>query len=163
MRIALSGLLLCVSAFAAKPLPKVKKPVLTAEQRAAQSMMKSMSLRDRVAQLVIAECYGDVPSRKSPEYEKYRRWVHDLHIGGLIVINRVENGLVRNAEPHAFAVFLNQMQKLAKTPLIVGADFERGASMRISDSPRFPYSMAFAAARDIESSRYEGLETAREA
>ena len=65
--------------------------------------------------------------------KKYRHWVRDLRIGGLIVNNKVQNGLVRNAESHAFALFLNQMQKLAKTPLIVGADFERGASMRVTD------------------------------
>jgi beta-N-acetylhexosaminidase len=159
---ALAALLLTVAAYAARPIAKPKKP-LTAEQRAAQSIMKPMSLRDRVAQLVIGVCYGDVPSRKSPEYEKYRHWVHDLHIGGLIVNNRVQNGLVRNAEPHAFALFLNQMQKMAKTPLIVGADFERGASMRVTAGARFPYNMAYSAAHDIEASHYEGLETAREA
>jgi beta-N-acetylhexosaminidase len=155
--------LMCIAAYAAKPVVKPKKSTLTPDQKAAQSVLKSMSLRDRVAQLVIVECYGDVPSRKSPDYEKYRRWVRDLHVGGLIVINRVENGVARNAEPHAFAVFVNQMQKLAKTPLIVGADFERAASMRISNSPKFPYNMAYAAARDVEASKYEGLETAREA
>jgi beta-N-acetylhexosaminidase len=148
--------------YAAKPAAKPKKP-LTAEQKSAQSMLKSMSLRERVAQLVIGVAYGDVPSRKSAEYEKFRHWVHDLHIGGLIVNNRVQNGLVRNAEPHAFALFLNQMQKLAKTPLIVGADFERGAAMRVSAGAKFPQNMAYGAAQDIEASRYEGLQTAREA
>jgi len=159
---AWAALVLCCAAWGAKPA-KVKHPALNAEQRAAQGMMRSMSLRDKVAQLVIGVCYGDVPSRKSPEYEKYRHWVRDLRIGGLIVNNKVQNGLVRNAESHAFALFLNQMQKLAKTPLIVGADFERGASMRVTDGPKFPYNMAISAGRDVEASRFEGLETAREA
>jgi beta-N-acetylhexosaminidase len=75
----------------------------------------------------------------------------------------VQNGLVRNAEPHAMALFLNQMQKLAKTPLIVGADFERGASMRVSAGARFPYNMAIGAAGDLNFARYEGMATAREA
>jgi beta-N-acetylhexosaminidase len=160
---AVATFLLAISAFGAKPSAKPKKPPLTAEQKAAQSLMKSMSLRDRVAQLVIGVAYGDVPSRRSKEYEKYRHWVRDLKIGGLIVNNHVQNGITRNAEPHAFALFLNQMQKLAKTPLIVGADFERGASMRVSDGPLFPYSMAIGAARDPQAARYEGAETAREA
>ena len=50
----------------------------------------------------------------------------------MIVINRVVSGTVRNAEPYAMAAFLNRMQRLAKIPLIVGGDFERGASMRVS-------------------------------
>ena len=160
---AVLALLACGTAWAAKPAAKPKRAPLTAEQRAAQALLRSMSLHDRVAQMVIGVCYGDVPSRQSKEYEKYRHWVHDLRIGGLIVNNRVQNGLVRNAEPHAFALFLNQMQKLAKTPLIVGADFERGASMRVTDGPRFPYNMAIGAAGDVEAARYEGMETAREA
>lgn len=163
MRFLSAALAVSLAAYAAKPPAKTKKPLLTAEQRAAQSIMRSMSLRDRVAQLVMGVAYGDLPNRKSAEYEKFRHWVRDLHIGGLIVNNHVQNGLVRTVEPHAFALFLNQMQKMAKTPLIVGADFERGASMRVSDGAKFPQNMAYGAAGDLEASRYEGLQTAREA
>src|SRR5216684_4476526 len=143
---ALLALTACAAALAATKAPKPKKPVLTPDQRAAQSLMKSLSLHDKVAQMVIGVCYGDAPSRKSAEYRRFQHWVRDLHIGGLIVNNHVQNGLVRNAEPHAMALFLNQMQKQAKTPLIVGGDFERGVSMRVSAG-----------------SRFEGLTTAQEA
>ncbi len=142
---------------------KPKAPPLTAEQRATQGQMKAMSLRDKVAQLVIVNANGDVYSTKSPDYEKYRHWVADLHVGGIIINNASQNGLVRNAEPHALAVFLNQMQKLAKTPLLVGSDFERAASMRVTGGTRFPHSMAFGAANDLAATKFEGLTTAREA
>jgi beta-N-acetylhexosaminidase len=134
-----------------------------AEQKSAQSILKSMTLRDRVAQLVMGISYGDVPGPGSPEYEKFRHWIKDLHIGGLLVINHVQYGLLRLAEPHAMALALNQMQKMSKVPLLVGGDFERGASMRVSDTTKFPFSMAYGAARDLEATRYEGLITAREA
>jgi beta-N-acetylhexosaminidase len=160
---AVLALNLSLAAFGAKPAVKSRPAQLTPDQRSAQSMIQSLSLRDKVAQLVIGVCYGDAPGAKSPEYQKYRHWVLDLHIGGFIVNNRVQNGLVRNAEPHAMAVFLNQMQRLSRVPLLVGADFERGSSMRVSAGARFPYNMAFSAARDIEASRYEGLVTARQA
>ncbi len=161
---ALLTLLLGVYAIAAtKAPPKAKKAPLTAEQRAAQSIMKSMSLRDRVAQLIVATCYGDAPATKSPEYQKYRHWVRDLHIGGLIIANRIDHGAIRNAEPHAMALFLNQMQKMSRTPLVIAADLERGASMRVSGSAQFPYNMAYGAGRDLDAVRYEGLATAREA
>ena len=159
--------------FATTAAPPVKAPAtkllktaparVPADVRAAQAVVKRMTLAEQAAQLVIAVCNGDVYSLKSPEYERYRRLVRDVHIGGLIVNNSVQYGLVRYAEPHALAVFLNQMQKLAKTPLIVGSDFERAASMRVSGGARFPYSMAFGAAGDIEAVRYEGLVAAREA
>jgi beta-N-acetylhexosaminidase len=161
---AAAAFLLGVAAIAAtKPTVKRKKPALTADQRAAQSIMKSMSLRDRVAQLIVGTCYGDAPATKSPEYQKYRHWVHDLRIGGFIVANRIDHGAIRNAEPHAMALFLNQMQKMSKTPLLIAADLERGASMRVSGGAQFPYNMAYGASRDLDATRYEGLATAREA
>ena len=143
---------------AAKPAPKA-----TAEQRAAQGMLRSLSLRDRVGQLVMGAYYGDAPSARSKELIKVRHWVRDLHIGGFIMVNRVQNGLARTAEPHPLALFFNQMQKMSKTPLLIGADFERGSSMRVSDTVRYPFNMAYAAARDVDASRAEGLATAREA
>jgi beta-N-acetylhexosaminidase len=156
--------LVCAAAIAATKAPvKTKKPALTPDQRAAQSIMKSMSLHDRIAQLIVGTCYGDAPATKSPEYVKYRHWVRDLHIGGFIVANRVDHGAVRNAEPHAMALFLNQMQKMSKTPLLVAADLERGASMRVIGGAQFPYNMAYGAGRDLDATRYEGLATAREA
>ena len=129
----LVAFLFALPAFAATPKAAKPKPApLTAEQRSAQALMKPMSLRDRVAQLVIVVADGDVYSTKSPDYEKYRHLVADLRVGGIIINNASQNGLVRNAEPHALALFLNQMQRLARTPLLVASDFERAASMRVT-------------------------------
>jgi len=147
----------------AKKLLKAAPPPLSADMRAAQALVRRMSIAEQAAQLVIVVCNGDVYSLKSPEYERYRHLVKDVHIGGLIVNNAVQYGLVRYAEPHSLAVFLNQMQRLAKTPLIVGSDFERSASMRVSGGARFPYNMAFGAAGDVDAVRYEGTVAAREA
>jgi len=160
--VALALLLGLPEATPAPKPPKIDKKVAS-ERKTAQSILKSLSLRDRVAQLVVGISYGDVPSTKSPEYDMFHHWIKDLHIGGLIVINRVQYGLVRYAEPHAMALFLNQMQRLSKVPLLMAADFERGASMRVSDSTKFPFAMAYGAARDLEETRYAGMITAREA
>jgi len=126
-------------------------------------MLKPLSLRDRVAQLVIGVAYADPVHSKSRDFQKWTHWVRDLHIGGLIINNTVQNGQVRPAEAYAMAVLLNRMQKLAKIPLLVGGDFERGASMRVGDSVKFPFNMAYGAAGDVEASRLEGLQAAREA
>lgn len=129
----------------------------------AQQWMRAMSLTDKVAQLISMPCYGENPGTRSQDFRKFRHWVRDLHVGGLIVVNRVVNGNVRNADPYALAVFLNKMQRFARIPLIVSSDFERGASMRIANTTRFPHDMAFGAARDYEGSKFEGAATAREA
>jgi len=150
---------------AADPAPKPPKldPKIAAERRAAQSLLKSLSLRDRVGQLVVAISYGNVPSTQSTEYMQFRHWIRDLHIGGIIVINHVQYGLLRYIDPHVMALSLNNLQKMSKIPLIIGADFERGASMRVSDTTKFPYAMAYGAARDLDATRVAGLITAREA
>jgi beta-N-acetylhexosaminidase len=166
MRLVILFALVSLLAQGAKPVVKpAPKPAskLTADQRTAQSILKSLNLHDRVAQLVIGAYYGDAPGPRSREFTQFRHWVKDLHISGLIMVNRVQYGLARNAQPHATALFFNQMQKLSKTPLLIGADFERGSSMRVSDTIRYPFNMAFAAARDVDASRKEGLATAREA
>src|SRR5947209_5887125 len=131
--------------------------------RVAAQWLQSLSLRDRAAQLILMPSFGEAPSRSSNDYKKFRHWIRDLHIGGIIVNNRVVSGQVRNAEPHTMALFLNQMQRMSRLPLIVGADFERGASMRVSDTVRFPYNMAYGAANDLEETRFLGAETARQA
>ncbi len=78
-------------------------------------------MRDKVAQLVIGVTNGDVFSTQSDDYKKYRHWVRDLHIGGFIVNNDVEFGSARNANPYAMSVFLNQMQRMSKLPLLIGS------------------------------------------
>ena len=125
--------------------------------------MKSMTLREKVEQLVIMPIYGEATHTRSANFKKYMHFVRDLHVGGVIVTGHSVNGSVRNAEPYAMAALLNRLQKAAKVPLVVGADFERGASMRVNSTAPWPYNMAFAAAKDLASANYEGLETAREA
>ncbi len=107
--------------------------------------------------------YGDAPNPKSAEFRSLASLVAEQRIGGLIVLNRVRDGVVERADPYQMAAFLNRMQRLARVPLIVGGDFERGASMRMTSTAPFPHAMAYAAAGDLEAVRRLGRATAREA
>ena len=100
---------------------------------------------------------------RSAEFRKYQHLIRDLHVGGVIVTGHSLNGGMRNAEPYAMAALLNRLQKLARTPLFVAADFERGASMRVNSTTAWPYSMAFGAAQDLAAVTEEGADTARDA
>ena len=124
--------------------------------------MSGLSVREKAAQLIMAPFYGEAPNTRSKAYREYVALVRDLQVGGLILLNRVQGGAAVKAEPYATGVFLNRMQRLAGIPLLVGADFERGASMRVSGTPQFPHAMAFGAADDLESTRALGRATARE-
>ena len=98
--------------------------------------------------------YGDAPNTRSKAWRDFLHLVRDTKVGGLILLNRVSNGIVRNAEPYETAAFINRMQRISKTPLMVGGDFERGASMRIASTTKFPHLMAFGAAGDVNASRH---------
>ena len=127
------------------------------------SLLNGLSLHDRIAQLIVVRGYGDFPVPTDAEYRRFVRWIRDDHVGGFIVAGRIRNGNVIPAQPFEMVAFLNHMQRLAKIPLLVGSDFERGASMRVAETARFPYLMAFGAARDLNAMRELGAATAREA
>ena len=130
----------------------------------AKAVIRSLTLRQKIAQLIVVTSYGEVPRNGSSEAVRLHHAVAELGVGGLIVINRVDRyGVVQSAQPYEMITSLNGMQKMARLPLIVGGDFERGASMRVANTTKYPHNMAFNAAGDLESTRELGAATAREA
>ena len=106
--------------------------------------------------------YGEAPNTNSRKYRQFLRLVQEERVGGLILVNRSDGHGIQRAEPYALAAFLNRMQRMAKIPLLVGGDFERGASMRVNGTTLFPHAMAFAAAGDLAATKYCGEITARD-
>jgi beta-N-acetylhexosaminidase len=139
---------------AKKSRPAEKAPIV-------RRWLSSMTLSQKVAQLVMIPFSGEAPNTRSRQYRQFIRLVRDERVGGLILINRTNRG-IRHAEPYALAAFLNRMQRLAKIPLIVAGDFERGASMRVDSTTLFPHAMAFAAGGDPQATKYSGEITARD-
>ena len=156
--------LLALVAFASTPVkPPVKPPVPIKVSATVRRWMKGMTLREEVAQLVFIEFHGGAQNTRSRDYQKFVRLIHDTNVGGLILTNATNGRAVQKAEPYALAAFLNRMQRIARVPLMVGADFERGASMRVSGTTAFPHAMAFGATGDPSLTRFEGEVPAREA
>ncbi|HUJ21446.1 MAG TPA: glycoside hydrolase family 3 N-terminal domain-containing protein [Bryobacteraceae bacterium] len=131
-------------------------------QKSVNRWLKSLSLHDKAAQLVMIPFTGYSLSSHTREYRKFVHLIRDVHVGGLILVNVAQGRLVQRAEPHEMAAFLNRMQRMSRLPLLVSGDFERGASMRVNGTTVFPHAMAFAAAGDPALTRYEGEVTARE-
>ncbi len=157
------GLCIPIASAAATHAKTPAKPADKTAPASVRQWTRSMTLRDKVAQLIIMPIYGEPANTRSAEFRKYQHYIRDLRVGGVIVTGHSLNGGVRNAEPYAMAALLNRLQKLAKTPLFVTADFERGASMRVNSTTAWPYSMAFAAAKDLTAVEEEGADTARDA
>ncbi len=125
--------------------------------------MAAMTPREKIAQLIMIGFSGHPMNTRTRDYRKFVHLVSQEHVGGLILVNVASGRNVAKADPLEAASFINRMQRLAKIPLLVSADFERGASMRVDATTIFPHAMAFTASRDPNEARTEGEITAREA
>lgn len=157
------AVLLSVAGLLAAPADPVRKAAPRASVSPGTSLARALSLHDRIAQMIVVRGYGDYPDSDNAEYKRFERWIRQDHVGGFIVAGRIRNGSVIAANPFEMAVFINHMQHVARTPLLVASDFERGASMRVAETAPFPYMMAFGAAHDLDATRQLGSATAREA
>ena len=157
-----TGMAVAARRKAAAPAPA--KPTVNASvspEVAVARWMASLTLREKIAQLVVIPFNGH-PFRRAREESRFVRLVSQEHIGGLILVNLANGKIVAKADPLQSARFINRMQRLAKVPLLVAGDFERGASMRIESTTIFPHAMAFAASGDPDEARVEGEITAKE-
>ncbi len=144
----------------------VRKPVPASPVRQSafvRRWMRTLTLREKVAQLIYIPFHGAAPNSRSREYRQFVKLVRDTRVGGLVLVNWSNGRLTQKAQPYALGAFLNRMQRMARVPMLVAGDFERGASMRVDGTTVFPQAMAFGAAGDPALTRFEGQVTAREA
>lgn len=130
-----------------------------ADEEAVSHWLKSLTPREKVAQLVMVQFSGFTPRPKSREARKFAQLTSFEHVGGLVLIN----GPAGRPNAPDVAALLNRLQKTAKVPYLVAGDFERGLSMRIDGTTIFPSAMAFTATGDHALARAEGMVTAKEA
>jgi beta-N-acetylhexosaminidase len=89
---------------------------LTASQRQwIDRTLASLSLRERVGQMVMVWVLGDYTNTEDPSFAEVRRWIERDGIGGVSM---------SLGTPIEVAAKINTMQRLAKIPLLVSADLE---------------------------------------
>jgi beta-glucosidase-like glycosyl hydrolase/CubicO group peptidase (beta-lactamase class C family) len=123
------------------------------DKKWAEGILESLTLREKIAQLVQIRVPGKFINRRSPEFQAIREQVSQNHIGGIVLFA---------GNIYESAVLLNELQTISKLPLLVAADFERGASFRIADTTSFPWAMALGATGSEPFAYQQGLITARE-
>src|SRR5579862_1076085 len=134
-----------------------------AESRWVNETLRHMTLEQKLGQMLVVYYFGNFISDRSPEYLELIREVEHEHVGGLILgTERASLGIERGGVYQA-AVLGNDMQRRAKIPLIIGADFERGTAMRIDEGTSFPFAMAIGAAGNPRDAYTVGKITAIEA
>lgn len=131
------------------PAVSCKKSVVTNCQW-VDSVYNSMTNRERVAQLFIPTVNprnGDVSKATIKKYIKTEK------MGGLLFYKGSIDDYVE---------LTNYAQSIAKVPVMMTLDGEWGLSMRMKDTPRFPYNMGLGAITDEQLLYEYGREMARE-
>jgi len=103
--------------------------------------MKSMTLREKISQMIVSYSDGFSLSESSSEFKRLKNVVQNEKIGGIIFF---KGNSVQQAE------FTNKLQSLAEIPLLISQDCERGTGMRLNDGSIFPSNMALGATRNKE-------------
>ena len=131
----------------------------------ADSVARTLSLRDKAAQLVWPWILGDYVAERTAEWERLAKFVTEEHVGGLIV---------SVGAPSDIALKVNALQRLSALPLLTSADLETGAGFRaragffvpnaidLGGATNFPLQMALGASRDTALAYAMGRVTALE-
>ena len=94
----------------------------SSDQRWIERTLSSLTLREKVGQLVMPWVGGDYAAVGSPEFEHVRKWIEEDKVGGLVL----SIGL-----PLSYAAKLNEFQLRARVPLLIASDMENGPGMRL--------------------------------
>ena len=129
------------------------------------SVLATMSARDKAAQLVWPQLFGDYTPTTSASWERVEELITREHVGGFIM---------SIGSPIETAAKINSMQRLSTLPLVFGADYETGVAFRqrggyflpndiyLGGGTMFPYQMGLGATRDTSLAFEQGRITATE-
>jgi beta-N-acetylhexosaminidase len=128
-----------------------------------ESTLRRMSVDEKIGQLLFTTYHGSFTPTDAVAYAQMMHDVTDLHCGGFINITQSSPLGIVKSQAYPTAVLTNQLQAKAKLPLLIGADFERGAAMRLDEGTSFPTAMALAAGGNTRDAYTMGKVTALEA
>ncbi|MCF6241409.1 MAG: serine hydrolase, partial [Bacteroidales bacterium] len=100
------------------------------------SVFKSLTLEEKIAQLVMVQAYSNRGYEHKKEIENI---IKKYKIGGLIFF---QGGPVRQAN------LTNYYQSVSKVPLLIAMDAEWGVDMRLDSVPSFPRQMMMGAVQN---------------
>src|SRR5260370_27094292 len=141
---------------------KVASRLSPAALKWVDATIRKMTLDEKIGQLLFATYHGSFTATDSAAYAQMLHCVNDLHVGGFINITQSSPLGIVKSQAYPTAVLTNQLQAKAKLPLLIGADFERGAAMRLDEGTSFPTAMALAAAGNVKDAYTMGRITALE-
>jgi beta-N-acetylhexosaminidase len=104
--------------------------------------LAALTLREKVAQMIMPVVLGDFAPEGTPGHDRVVRWIEQDGIGGLIV---------SVGSPNDVAAKLNDFQSHSRLPLLIAADLETGAGFRLNGAVHSPTGIALGGATDFPS------------
>lgn len=138
-RIPWSLLLLCVVGCGTAPVARPPETAVAVRAPSVDSLLGALSARQKIAQLVMPWLSGAYTALDDSAFLAAARWVDSLEIGGI---------LISSGSPFDIAAKLNALQARSPLPLLISADLEWGAGMRVRGATTFPHVMAVGATND---------------
>ena len=123
------------------------------ETRWVEKTLRQMTLEEKVGQLIACRYTGDFFNEESPYLANLKDLVVNCKIGGVIIFL---------GEAYETAHLNNALQKMAKIPLLISSDLERGTGNQITGATLFPTLMGVGAANSEELAYKMGQATAAE-
>jgi beta-N-acetylhexosaminidase len=114
----------------ALPGPTLAPSLGAAGESWVEQTLAGLTLREKVAQLVMPWVSGEFTAHDSPEFDRLREWVEQDRVGGLIL----SMGM-----PHSYAAKINELQRRADLPLLITSDMENGTGMRMGGIYSLPH------------------------
>jgi beta-N-acetylhexosaminidase len=146
-----------------KPGPAAPIKLTREREKWAEKTLRKLTLEERVGQVFMIWCRAAFLNVESPEYLQMREAMQKYHVGAFAMSVPVDGPFLLRTGPYEAAELLNRLQRESKLPLLIGADFERGVSMRLAGTTVFPHAMAFGADGKMEDAETSGRITALEA
>lgn len=150
---AAAVLMSLVSGCARVPVPRPEPALVSPDRGWVERTLRGMTLEEKIGQLVACRFTGEFRNADSEYLAELEELVTRSRIGGLILFG----GQVRET-----AWLTNDLQRLAKVPLLIASDFERGAGNQVSNATLFPPLMSLGAAGSEELAYQMGRITALE-
>lgn len=132
-------------------------------QRWVEHTLKSLSLDEKVGQMLNVRYFTDFQNFDSVGYQQFREQMQKYHLGSVVLTVHTDGPILLKNGPLEVAAVANQLQRDSKLPLLIAADFERGLDSRVSGTPAFPDAMAFGAVGNPEAAERYGTIVAEEA
>lgn len=136
------------------PVPAVAPRLAAPDAGWVARALKSLTLEEKIGQMISLRFQGEFRNADDPSIRDLESLVTRSGIGGLI--------LFAPARVCETAELVNAFQKLAKVPLLMASDFERGAANRVTAATLFPPFMALGATGSEDLAYAMGRSTALE-